>query len=154
MTKDIYSVDTSHKFAPIFAVLLRYQKPLNCKKMFKQLAAAALLLAVMARTLRGVVIVCEYYANQAVFARYCENKAKPVLKCNGKCQLARKLQKEEKAPMPELNASPRFDILSSRSFFGQLQAPPAPATHAFGIPVSEGDPIKFTRSIFHPPSFV
>lgn len=38
----------------------------------------------------------DYYTNTASFAKNCINKARPMLHCNGKCQMMKKLQQEEK----------------------------------------------------------
>lgn len=122
--------------------------------MFKQITAVFLFLALLASTSRGLVIVSGYYANQAAFARFCENKAKPILKCNGKCQLAKKLQEGDQTPSREINALPWFDTISSRSFFGELQCPAAILVAAFTGRVTDGTPVDFARSIFHPPAMV
>ena len=38
----------------------------------------------------------DYYANTAAYAKKCINKAKPAMHCNGKCQMMKQLQQEEK----------------------------------------------------------
>ena len=44
--------------------------------------------------LRPVMPVINYYINyDYIVAELCENKAKPVLKCNGKCHLTKELKK-------------------------------------------------------------
>jgi len=122
--------------------------------MFKQLAAAALLLTIIASTLRGVVIVCEYYANKPAFSRFCENKAKPALECNGKCQLAKKLQEDDTTPRSDFSALPRFETPSSRSFFAELEPPPPANATVFGFMQTDGEPADFATIIFHPPASV
>jgi hypothetical protein len=57
-----------------------------------------------------VFIVAKFLNNQDFIAQnLCENKDKPVLKCNGKCQLAKELeQNEEKQTnqtIPEISIS-------------------------------------------------
>lgn len=47
------------------------------------------------QTFNKVVIVFNYYTHTAVFAKNCENKAKPKLHCNGRCQMMKKLKQEE-----------------------------------------------------------
>lgn len=64
--------------------------------MFRQIAAIVLLLTFAAYSFHQAVIVLDYYANTASFARACENKARPMMHCNGKCQMMKKLKEEEK----------------------------------------------------------
>lgn len=47
------------------------------------------------QTFERAVIVINYYTNTASFAKNCENKAKPMLHCNGRCQMLKKLKQEE-----------------------------------------------------------
>ena len=49
-----------------------------------------------------VFVYVDFYLNQEYIAKnLCENKDKPVLKCNGKCHLAKELAKEEKKEKKE-----------------------------------------------------
>lgn len=63
--------------------------------MVKQLSAAFLLLAFMVQVLSSPFIVFDYYVNTDAYAVNCENKARPELQCNGKCQMAKELKKQE-----------------------------------------------------------
>ena len=65
--------------------------------MIKQLTAALLLLAFMAGSFCHTAAVLDYYYNNtAAYAKKCENKSRPAMHCNGKCQLMKKLQQQEK----------------------------------------------------------
>ncbi len=64
--------------------------------MFLRLVAIVLLVAFAMQTFQKNMIVLDYFANTEAFAQNCENKARPVLKCKGKCQMLKKLQAEEK----------------------------------------------------------
>ncbi len=75
------------------------------------------------QTLGPELLVVNYELNKAqITARYCVNKARPALHCNGQCHLARQLRKTEgpdkKAPAAKL----KFEVL------------PAPALLAFRAP--------------------
>ena len=52
------------------------------------------------------------YLNTAVFAKNCENKAKPALHCNGKCQMMKKMQETEKREqqLPERKSDNKIEI--------------------------------------------
>lgn len=41
-------------------------------------------------------IVADYYTNTSQYAKNCINKSRPKLHCNGKCQMMKKIQEEEK----------------------------------------------------------
>lgn len=70
------------------------------------------------QTFNRLVIVTEYYTNTAAFAKNCENKAKPQLHCNGKCQMMKKLKQEEKKDQQNSERkSYQHEVLSSKSFF-------------------------------------
>lgn len=97
--------------------------------------------------------MANYFTNTEAFAKNCVNKARPLLHCNGKCQLAKKLREEEKKEQqtPERKAS-KDEVVSSKSFFAgapmaafRLIAKRAP----FGIPFF---PSGSLRPVFHPPA--
>jgi hypothetical protein len=64
--------------------------------LFKRLIAFLLLLAFMAGTFSRLWVVADYYAYTSKYAKNCVNKDKPSLHCNGKCQMSKKLNAEEK----------------------------------------------------------
>ncbi len=57
-----------------------------------------------------------YYVNTASFAKNCINKARPKMQCNGKCQVMKKLQEEEKndQQMPGRKFANKADLFSSK----------------------------------------
>ncbi len=66
--------------------------------------------------------------NQAeLTAKYCVNKAKPMLKCNGKCYLAKQLKKQEEQEKAEFNKKsksqvPKFKKIKEGEVFNDIQA--------------------------------
>jgi len=89
------------------------------KEKMKKLAAAILLISFMCGTFSRTAIVVDYYTNTASFAKNCINKSRPMLHCNGKCQMMMKLRQEEKKDNtnPERKNDNKFEVLSSKSFF-------------------------------------
>jgi hypothetical protein len=87
--------------------------------MFKSITASIILLAFVTQMFSGQFIRLNYYLNTAAFTKNCENKAKPKMHCNGKCQIMKKLQQEEKQDQQnaERKSTNKIDILSSKSFF-------------------------------------
>jgi hypothetical protein len=121
--------------------------------MFKQLVAGLLLLCFTTQTFSRAAIVGSYYVNTAGYAKDCINKAKPQLRCNGHCQLMKKLKQEEKKETqdPERRNS-KTQVLSSKSFFASVQAPwlISAAGHA---EMNYSLPSGYRQDFFHPPGF-
>ncbi|HEX2606676.1 MAG TPA: hypothetical protein VHK91_04820 [Flavisolibacter sp.] len=122
--------------------------------MIRKLMAILILTACLAQVFNRSLIIVDYYANKAAFEKYCINKARPMLHCNGKCQMMKKLKEEER--QQEQNTERRYgnpDVVSSKSFFATL--PPVQrvlaslsfAAHHFTIPSG------ISKDMFHPPSF-
>ena len=121
--------------------------------MFKAIAAIFLITAFIAQTFSGGLVMLNYYANTAAFAKNCENKAKPKMHCNGKCQMMKKLKQQEKQDQqnPEKKSDIKIQIFSSKSFY-------CISVEAFAIAVFKATPIEknypvkdISYSFFHPP---
>ena len=68
----------------------------------KTIFAYILTLAFVLNAGGKIFIYLDFLINQEYIAKnLCENKDKPVLKCNGKCHLAKELAKEEKKEKKE-----------------------------------------------------
>lgn len=87
--------------------------------MYRQITAIVLLFAFMTQAFNGGLVLVNYYTNTAAFAKNCENKARPKMHCNGKCQVMKKLQQEEKQDQQnaERKSTNKVEVLSSKSFF-------------------------------------
>lgn len=65
--------------------------------------------------------------NQAeLTAKYCVNKAKPMLKCNGKCYLAKQLKIQEEQDKAEFNKKsknqvPKFKKIKEGEVFNDIK---------------------------------
>ncbi|MBA4198153.1 MAG: hypothetical protein C0459_11430 [Chitinophaga sp.] len=90
--------------------------------MFKQFVTILLLTAFSLQTFQKAGMVLNYYTNTASYAKNCENKARPMLHCNGKCQLMKKLKQEENKDKqnPERRSDNKDEVLSSKSFFASV----------------------------------
>lgn len=100
------------------------------------------------------MVEIDYYLHTASYAKNCVNKARPVMHCNGKCQMAKKMMQEERKDeqAPERKSVNKNDItLSSKSFFASIDLP------VFSIiPSVKRDYVSRNISgrsldIFHPP---
>ena len=60
----------------------------------KKFIATFILCLVLVHSFQTAAILFRFYANQSAIAeRLCENKSRPQLKCNGRCQLGKALAK-------------------------------------------------------------
>lgn len=115
-----------------------------------------LMLALLAQHFSRVVVLADYMANMERYKKDCVNKAKPMLHCNGKCQVKKKLEahdNEEKRSASSPKLAELDFVLSSKSFFPdifdlvELYSTPQVAYHSDFTSA-------YTRAIFHPPSFL
>ena len=121
----------------------------------KQITALLFIIALLAQTFNKSFVMADYYTNTSKYAKNCENKAKPKMHCNGKCQMMKKLQQEEKKDQenPERKAENKNEIiLSSKSFYAAV---PNYSIHFIKrlYPTLQS-PKETDRSfeVFHPPS--
>ena len=98
-----------------------------------------------------------YLVQQKEYMKRCENKARPQLHCNGKCQLMKKIleqEKKEQGQAPELKIAAKTDALSSKSFFPSYINVVKTERSALFIQYTIGFPVDRSRSLFHPPNVV
>lgn len=118
----------------------------------KPFLVAILLIVFAAQSFGNVWLWIDYKINLEKYAKNCINKARPMLQCKGKCQLAKKIQEEEiKKQKDAEKAAPKIDYnLSSKHFFLSVNYSIIKTSPYFYIPES-GTAIKMPRSIFRPP---
>ncbi len=123
----------------------------------KQLIATVFLLAFALQTFNKSFVVYDYYANTTSYAKNCINKAKPQLHCNGKCQMMKKLQEQEKKDQQNQERKGNYKqliTLSSKSFFAVLSHNSI-IPHKILYPQFNDDKeCKIPKKVFHPPGLV
>lgn len=120
----------------------------------KIITALVFLATFTCQTFYKAFIVFDYAANTAAYAKNCENKSRPKMHCNGKCQMMKKLKEQEKkdAQNPDRkNENKNENILSSKSFFTNDLATFSPIEKKEFPRLPVAKEIKIARSIFHPP---
>ena len=72
-------------------------------------------MAFLIQTFSKPFIIADYYANTADYAKNCINKLIPAMHCNGKCQMMKKLQEQEKKDQEssERKSGNKTEVLSS-----------------------------------------
>jgi hypothetical protein len=118
----------------------------------KNIAVIPLLIAFAAQSFSGAFIQLGYAINPAAFAKYCVNKAKPKLHCNGKCQMMKKMKEEEKKEQEntENKLDYKITILSSKSFYCTIASSAIIADKVTPVEIASHT-VDITLSIFHPP---
>ena len=119
--------------------------------MFKQLIAGLLLVAITLQILNKAVIYIDYYTNTAAYFKNCENKAKLSMHCNGKCQMMKKIQQQEKKDQQNPERRVGMDeVISSRSYFISLNILHCSAKQVYHF-YNDSRTAAMPRSFFHPP---
>lgn len=123
--------------------------------LYNQIPALFVLAAFMAQTFSRNIIIADYYANADKYMQHCENKSRPMMHCNGKCQMMKKMRQEEKKDQenPERRSDNKNEVsLSSKSFFASLGTRPlTEIISSTSCPSMIGLPIDRNNDIFHPP---
>ena len=122
--------------------------------MIRYISAILLLCAFAIQTFNGVFILISYYANTEAYTKYCVNRFRPQLHCEGKCVMMKKMieaeKKDQQSSQPKLEV--KNDVFTSDNI------------SSLNVPFyTEGDEVFLTRlpgksstgfpeSIFHPPA--
>jgi hypothetical protein len=121
----------------------------------KPIFAFILLAAFALQSFNNTFIVFSFYINQKkIAATLCENRYRPMLHCDGKCQLAKKIKQEENRNSQQSEKKPENnnEIVSSISFFITGLYDGSTAVIQFKK-FSEYVVKGVHSSVFHPPSF-
>lgn len=116
--------------------------------MWRSVATFFLLTAIVLQSMHRVVIVGGYYAS--AYAKNCENKSKPQMKCGGRCQMMKKLETEKKNDKAFPSSRFSDEFISSRSFFAKV-FPPGSANLIHHERYNNAAPAGFYSNHFHPP---
>ena len=120
----------------------------------KQAIAIFIIFALLFQTFSKTFVVADYFLNTASYAKNCENKARPGMHCNGKCQMMKKILQEEKKDQEntERRENLKYEVLSSNSFFATIAALDIESISLIKIPpTSDDNTIDRCFDIFHPP---
>lgn len=117
--------------------------------------AFLLLLAFFTSTFSRLFVVADYYVNTDRYYKNCVNKSKPQLKCNGKCQMSKKIQAEEQKDQknPGVKLDLKSELVTQSGFAFTL--PPVQVSSSLTFPSYRKGPLAagFNDRIFHPPIF-
>ena len=119
--------------------------------MLKQITAAFLLMVISLQILNRAVIYIDYYTNTAAYFKNCENKAKLSMHCNGKCQMIKKLQQQEKDDHQNPGKRSGMDEVITVQSFSKLATSLQIATAPVYFLHNDNRMCAMPRSYFHPP---
>ena len=122
-------------------------------------------LTVLLQSLQGFFTIVNWKMNQAeLTAKYCVNKAKPMLNCNGKCYLAKQLKIQEEQDKADFNKEsknqvPKFKKIKEGEVFNDIKK--VDYTLAFQNNINRKPTTSFsveysfeeTSKCFQPPQF-
>ena len=122
--------------------------------MFRYLTAFILLAAFLVQTFSRTAVVVDYYSNTSAFARNCVNKARPLLHCNGKCQLMKKLKaiESKESTNPGYKTHVTTDLMYSRSFFDIADQTGVSITCTHNQHQDDASTVDRSYDLFHPPT--
>ncbi|MBT2558524.1 hypothetical protein J7E24_12065 [Hymenobacter sp. ISL-91] len=120
-----------------------------------RLLAYLLCSLLLLQTLEQELLVVNYELNQArIMARYCVNRARPELKCNGKCHLAKQLRQAEddSSKVPAGSVRLKFELVPAPArlvLAAPRRWPAAPVRYAAPAALPYAD--APARGVFRPP---
>ncbi len=112
-------------------------------------------MSIMAHTVSRSLLLATYYTNTAAYEKLCINKKLPILHCNGKCALAKKIKQEEskKDKSNTKTASDTEILLMNQKAFSPIhQVVQSYSLLQLLYPQSIGEPTAFNEIVYHPPS--
>jgi hypothetical protein len=121
--------------------------------MLKKLSVILFLFVMLAQTFSGYVLKADYFINISSYIEKCINRDKPQLKCNGQCQLAKKMQQadDKDEGSASINAEIFNLVLSSRSYPPQLRFNIDPVEIQWIVLNANNIQRGHLRDIFQPP---
>ncbi len=125
--------------------------------MYRQLLAVLLMLAFTVQTFNQGLIVFGFYANQdAIAKKLCVNRARPKMHCNGKCQLMKKMQEEEKKDQENSTRKieNKTDIVFTQASYASIHHEIDQVTSPGFLLYNEPLVGSFWVDIFHPPQLL
>jgi len=120
--------------------------------MFRYFISVILISIMLVQCFSDQFVQLDYYLDTVAFAKNCVNKARPAMHCNGKCQMMKKIQQQEKKDeqVPVRRGENKNEVLSSKSFFCVIEISLRPTKNKY--PQRDYSVLsKYSPSIFQPP---
>lgn len=113
-----------------------------------------LITALLSSTFSKLIVFSNYLINKEYITnKFCENKSKPKLKCNGKCHLRKQLKEQEKQEGQSKNTIKEVNEIQLFSGDEHLQLALLFANNSISnLEYVQKPLIKITHKFFHPPT--
>ena len=133
-------------------IALKFALVLKSRIIYHHFTAFLFLAVLLTQTFSKSIIVVGYFTNTKTYAQNCENKSRPQMHCNGKCQIMKKLKQEESKDKqnPNRRTDEKDEVLSSKSFFPSLIIEGISLNISYPS-VESSFAISCLSCIFHPP---
>jgi hypothetical protein len=120
----------------------------------KTLSALILLFAFSLQTFYTAGVTVWFFANQKILAKnHCVNKARPQLKCDGKCFLAKKIREAEQKEEKQAPFQVKWvETAPCTLAYLHYKLDPVITKTITGYDVADHYSFRFLRFIFHPPA--
>lgn len=124
------------------------------KIVLKNTIVILLIVGLLSSSFSKLVVFSNYLLNKDVITnKFCENKSKPKLKCNGKCHLKKQLKEQEKQEEQSKNSVKEINEIQLFSVNSQLQLrSPFIALVTPNIGYVQKPLSQLSISFFHPPT--
>jgi hypothetical protein len=122
--------------------------------MHKQVTVAILLLALICQTFSRCLVMAGFYVNRDYIANnLCENRNRPQMHCNGKCQLKKQLSEEDRKDQenPERKSENKNEIFCNDLLSENLRPSFIWIDNALKTPACIGKPVDRPETVFRPP---
>jgi hypothetical protein len=116
--------------------------------------ASILLLCFLGQTFNQGFYYLDYMFRKKAYVEKCINKARPKMHCDGKCQLMKKIEEQEKKEQgqaPQMKLANKAEVLSSKSWYGTITSLSIIDVVSHYNIINDGSPIDQPSFIFHPP---
>lgn len=128
------------------------------KKIYLHFFSVVIIVSMFFQTMKFSYLVVEFTTNNKAFTeKYCANKTKPELKCNGKCHLNKEIKKTSESNKPlqsEKSENRNFPIeilfYQETKIFHSLVSFIVKDRTINAFYLNRYNPI-FTNKLFHPP---
>lgn len=113
------------------------------------------LVGILLQTFNQVVIVGQYYANKDFIAKnLCENRNKPMMHCDGKCCLKKKLAQQGKEQVPNSQNQKSEQVVNLFYSDNRIEIKyftPLKVSNKY-FSYNDLATASFHHSVFHPPT--
>lgn len=114
----MYINSICYRFDIYFELYLRHQFP-----RLKRISAILFLFSFLIMSFSKNIVILNFFVNRGAIAeKYCVNKYKPSLHCNGHCFLMKQIKKEQQRETKDMgDQMSKLEIVSFKNYFPELK---------------------------------